>query len=402
MGVDSTTVSGLLKEVYSDDKVENIQNMETETWGTIKKSSKKPSGSGFFGPVNLKGNQRGQGAQNELEALRTPGAQAPQQFRVLPKVLTHTIRYSGLSMEIAEGNEDSFAENTTFQVEEGMADFAKEHNAELFRDGSGKIGQVNGTVSGSATVTLDNTVMPHFREGMYVDAINGSSVKQIDSIEVTAVDITNNQITLGSAQSCDDDSWIYREDTADNAPTDGKELAGFPLLSDDGSILTTFENISRSTYPRWDGINISGGSANVSNDFLVRMRSQAKVIGGKKMKKICSNTSQMRKYLNIIVPAITFEKGKDLDSQRDPMPTWNGMEWMEDSDCAFDEIYMYDPAAINRYVVRDIHVDDRDGKTVKWSSGFDAYVTILKSYQNIGISNPKCMVRAHTLATPTF
>ena len=402
MGVDSTTIAGLLKRVYKDGDVENIQNQETETWKKLKKSPKKPAGDGFYGPATLEGNQRGQGSQNELEALRTPASQVPQQYKISPKVFSHIIRFSGLSADIAKGNEESFADNITYQYEEGMKDSAKELNAQLFRDGSGKVAQVNGAVSASASVTFDNGVPTHFKRGMYVDMINGSAVKQIDSIEVTDVDISAGTITLASAQTCDDDSWIYRENTADNAPTDGKEIAGLPLVTDDGTLLTTYQNISRSTYPQYDGITIDASSVNISNDLLNRTKARMKVLGGKSPKKICSNTSQMRKYLDIVTPTIRHETDETLDSQKVPVPTWNGMEWICDTDCGFGDVYMWDPSHVLKFELRPLKLDDSDGKTVKWDSGYDAFVSYLKWYGNVGTTNPLGAARLKSLAEPTF
>ncbi len=401
-GTDTTAINGLVKQIYDDRTVENLQNMDAPTLKRIKKSPKSPSGDGFYTPVNVQGNQRGQGSQNELEALRTPDTQTPLKFRILPKVFTHIIRLSGLSMDIAKGNEDSFADNATFQMDEGLRDGGKERNAQCFGSGNGRIAQINETLSADATVTVDNGVLTHFRVGMYIDAINGSSVKQIDSVKVTAVDIANSTITLASAQNADDDSWIYRENTADNAPTDGKELAGLPLMADDGTLNTTYQNLSRSTYNQLDGITIDASSANLSNDLLQRAISRAKIIGGRKPKRIISNTSQMRKYLDIVTPLKRFDAKDKFDSGYEEVPVWNGMEWVEDTDCGFADLYMFDPEYVERYSVREFGWDENGGDVFKWDPGFDAYIAYAKAYDNLGCRVPNAVVRIKNLATPTF
>jgi hypothetical protein len=402
MGVDTTTAAGLLKRVYSDADVENLQNMETETWSRLKKSSKQSKGAGFYECVNLEGNQRGQGSMNELEGLRDPAAQVPQQANIQNKVFAHCIRYSGLSLEVADGDEGSFADVATFQVEEGIKDSAKELNAQLFRNGKGRLCQANGAVVATTAMPFDHGVPTHLRVGTYVDAINAGGVKQIDSIKITAVDISGSSITLASNQSCDDDSWIYRENVADNAPTDGKELAGLPLIVDDGTVLTTYQGIDRSVYNQYDGISIAAGSANISNDMLNRLRARMRIIGGKKPKKVISNTSQMRKYVDIIIPAIEFKSGEDLDTQKTRVATWNGMEWIEDTDCGFDSIYMYDPEYVLKYVLYPLRLDSKSGSTIKWDSGYDAFVSYLKFYGNIGTPDPHGVAAYTGLATPTY
>ena len=401
MPVDSSTIDGLLKKVYTPKEIENLQNMETATLSKIKKSPKKPAGQGFVFPVNLKKKKKGQGSQNELEALRTSGSQTPVQGTILPKVFTHTIRYSGLSLAIAKGNEESFADNATFQVEEGFKDSSKELNAQLFRDGSGLLALVNGAVSASATVTFDNGVPTHFREGMELDFFNGAT-KEVSAAEVSSINISSSQIVLSSAVTLTDNDEIYRAGVNDNAPTDGKEWAGLPLVTDDGSLLTTYEGISRSTYPKWDGISIAQSGANISNDKLQQAISRVKVTSGKKPKKIISNTSQFRKYLDVVTPMKTFNDSNKMDSGYVAVPTWNGMEWIEDTDCAFDTIYMIDPDYFELFEVTPLQLSEEDGKVFKWDNGYDAYVSYIKSYANSGSTCPNAHVAITGLATPTF
>ena len=403
MATDSTTASGLLKRLYDDREIEKIVNEVAVTWKKIPKSPKRPAGEGYFFPVNVQGNQRGTGSINELEALHTPDTQVVVQGRVQPKIVEHTIRMSGLSIELAKGNEDSFADNVTYQMEEGLNDTAKECNAQLFRDGSGKLAQVNGAVSSSATVTFKNGIPTHFRRGMYVDIINASNVKQVDSIKITDISIPNSTITLASTQSCDDLSYIYRENVGDNAPSDGKEIAGLKLVVDDGSLATTYENISRSTYPQFNGINIDMGSANLSNDALQRAISRVKILSnGKLPNKVVSNTAQFRKYLDVVTPLKRFQDKSKMDSGYEEVPTWNGMEWIEDTDCDFDRVYIYNSKYLERFELYPLKFDDRGGDIMKWDPDYDAYVAYAKIYVNVGTRVPNAHAALKTLATPTF
>lgn len=406
-GVSRTTLDGLLKRVYSSATVTDLLNKSADTYPKLKKSSKAPKGDGFYGPVLVAGNEHGQGSQNELEATRTAGYQKVKQYKVLPTVFTHKIRLSGLSLAIGEGNEESFSDNLTFQMDNGIDDSTKELNAQCYRDGSGKLGQVNGAVSGSDTVTIDHGIMTHFRVGMYVDVINGSAVKQIDSKEIIEVDIPNNQIVLASSQSCDDDSWIYREDVADNAPADGKELSGFPRITDDGTDFATYENITRlgaGYVAAFKGLEIDAGSANLSDDLLRRAAMRGKTYANAKYNKIRSNTTQYRRYLATTLPQVQFEKGKERNTGiTEAKIYWDKLEWILDTDCGFDEVILNNDDLVEKYVVRELHWDDEDGKIIKHDSGYDAYYGLAKAYVNLGTPHPRgAAIRIHTLSVPTF
>lgn len=399
--VDSTTINGLLKQVYDDQGVVNLQNMEADTFKRVGKSTKKPTGQGFYFSVNVQGNQRGQGAQNELESLRTPDHQTPVQGKIIPKIFTHTIRFSGLSMEIAQTDVEAFADNVTFQMDEGMKDSGKELNAMIFRDGTGVLGTVNGAVSGSATVPVTSQVMTHFRVGEYLDFFNGST-KEVASLQVSAVDIGNAQLNMASPTTLTSADKIYREFTNDNAPTDGKEPAGLKLAVDDGSLATTYQAISTSTYPIWKGIIIDAGSANLSDDLLQRLEARKKIFGGRSSTKMISNTSQFRKYLSIITPLKRFPDKETMDSGYEEVPTWNGKEWIVDVDCDFDRVYGFNDDAFKKYEVRELHFDENGGGMIKWDPGFDGFVSFAKAYLNFGSQDRRGLAALKNLATPTF
>lgn len=402
MGVDVASIDGMLKEVYDSKAIEKLFNEEAVTLKRIRKSTKKPSGKGLRSSVNVKGNERGQGSQNELEALRTPGNQVTKEWKVLPKIFTHTVRFSGLSLDTASGDEDAYADTLTYETEEGLRDSAKELNAQIFRDGSGRLAQVNGAVVNNNVITFDNGIPTHLREGIFIDAFNGN-VKEIDSIEITELDIANNQITLASNVNVSNNSFIYREDVNDNAPADGKEIAGLPLVTDDGTISATYQDLSRATFPRLNGITFDALGANVSNDLLQRMISRVKIASNGKMpNKVISNTSQMRKYLDILVPLKRFDSKEKMDSGYVEVPTWNGKEWIEETDCGFDEIYMISDRYIERAEIRALDFDKTDGKMLKWDGGYDAYKAYAKAYMNLYCQVPNAHVRIKNLAVPTY
>ena len=117
-----------LKNLYEKRKPEQLQNMDAMLWGKLPKSSLKPMGNGAFGAAIPSSNQSGLGAQNELEALRTSDTVQVEQFEVTPRVITNTIQVSGLYLEVSKGNEASFADGLTLQLDDGEESCMKELN----------------------------------------------------------------------------------------------------------------------------------------------------------------------------------------------------------------------------------------------------------------------------------
>lgn len=392
------------KRVYVEKKIENLQNMAAVTFPKLVKSSKKLMGDGTYGGNVVEGNQKGQGSQNELEALRTPGKQKVAQYKVEPKTFTHAIRTSGLAMDMIEGNEAAFADNLVLQMDEGMKDSVKELNAQVFRDGSGTIALVNGSDT-STSLIFDNGVPTHFRVGMLIDVITAAGVKEVNGIEVTDINISTNTVTLASAQTFTDNSLICRAGVQDAAPTDGKEMAGFARITDNGSLFATYEGIIRTGagfVSTWKGLEIDASGANLTDDILQRARLQAKVIAGTVINKVVANTSQERKYLSLTLPLVKFEGNENRDSAPTSNPKWYGIEWETDTDCGFSDIWMYDSKYINKFETKPLRFDDTTGQILKWDTGYDAFVAYAKYYGNIGTDRPRAMIRVKGLATPTF
>ena len=138
MGSTVDTIDGMLKKLYDSEGIQRLENKEAPTWESLPVAKTKPAGQGFELAVNVKGNQRGTSAINELEALPTAGVQTVVNGTILPKVITHKIEFSGLSLEISGGGDESFTDNYVYQTDEGLRDTFKYLNAQLFRDGSGK------------------------------------------------------------------------------------------------------------------------------------------------------------------------------------------------------------------------------------------------------------------------
>lgn len=401
-------LSGIAKRVYSKKVLEKLVQEAAETYPKLAKAAEKLGGAGVYGGSIYQGNEAGQGSQNEYEALRTPERQEAAQWNVQPTVFTHTIMLSGLSMEMLEGNEESFANNLTLQMDQGLKDGGKELNAQCFRTGSGRLAKVAGAVTGSQTITVDTGIITHFRPGMRLDAyLSGTSTLEVANMKVTQIDIAANTITVaanggtGTTVTLTDNDDLYRSGVYANAPTNGKELSGFPRITDDGSAFSTYEGIARtgaSAVWAWLGLQLNASNANLSDDFLQRMKMTMYTYTGKFPDKGIINTTQERRYLALTLPQLRFKEGEN----RNTAPAsneriWGGLTFTIDPDCGMDEVYMYNSEYIYRFEKRPLSFDSTDGKIIKWYPGFDAFMAFAKAYTQIGTNAPRMMIRGYNL-----
>lgn len=407
MPVDSGTIAGILKRVYSPERIEDQQNRQYITWSMLEKAPQKPSGLGFFGSVLLAGNQEGLGSQNELESLRQSGNQRAQQYVVTPKILTDTIQFSGLSLEIAKGNEEAFANNLTFQMDESMQDAFKELNGQVFRDGSGVISRV-AVAAGVGSTVIFLTTVQYIKQFEKIDIFDAATnlIKEVDGFQVIDVNITTNTITLSApittALAVND--FVYRTKVHDAPPVDGKELGGLKLAVDDGTVSATYESIARTgvgAFSNWRGIIVNAGAVNLTNDLLQRTIMRMKVAGATEPDFLVAHPQQTRKYLDVVVPLKRFDKTGNLDSGYTKLE-WNGRPWMEDTDCPQDVVYYLNKKYFRKFEVRGLSLDDQNGQTLKWNPGFDGFIAYLKYYGNLGSQRPTNLARLENLVVPSF
>jgi len=321
MGVTTTTLGGLLKRIYGKRLVQ-MQNKAAFLYKMLPKSIEKPKGTGFYPAVSVAGNQQGGGAINESEALKTAGNETVVQFTIIPKINTWTIQISGLARAVSEGDEASFATGLVRQLDEALENMLKDLNRQCYSDGSGKLATVNGTQT-AATITCDDVI--NVKPGMHLDSFSSAGVQDEDDITVSSVDRANNQITFSAAVSVTDDDYFTRAGVRDSVPTGGKELAGTTFIIDDGTVATTFQGQSRTTYPILRGNIIAAGSVNLTNDLLQRSADEVSIVGDGKIDFLISRHGQRRKYLDLVTPDKRF-----LDDKLDrgyQYIFWNGMKW---------------------------------------------------------------------------
>lgn len=394
MPVTTTTLGGLIKRVYGKGIVQQ-QNKAAFLYKMLPKSIYKPKGVGFYPAVSVAGNQQGGGAINESEALRTAGNEDVQQFVITPKVNEWTVQITGLARAVSEGDEASFATGLIRQLDEALENLLKDVNRQSFGRGNGLLATVSTTSTGT-THTFDT--VQYLKPAMVIDAYTGTT-RSVDSATISSVDRANNQATFSASITLTADDQIVREETRVSAASDGKEMAGTTLIIDDGTVATTFQGLSRSTYPILRGNVIAAGSVNLTNDLLQRAADEVSIVGDGRIDMLISRHGQRRKYLDLTTPDKRF-----LDDKLDrgyQYIYWNGLKYFIDVDCPKSEIIGLTQKYLERFEVRGIHLADDDNSILKWNGTADVFIAYYRLYANIGSLKPNAHFRLTGLNEPT-
>jgi len=400
MATDLSTIVGALKNVYGD-YVERQQNLKHRAVDEIAKSSKKynAGGNGFFGALNDYGNES-VGAINETESFRTIDNENYQQYKISPKVMVAPIQFSGLSAAAANQDEESFVSIVVDALDLARERLLKDENRQFFGLGNGLL--ANPAANAASNVTSFSVASAQYlRANMVIDIFNGST-KTVTSRRIQDVDKVNNVVyfatSIGAALITTD--ALVKEKVRDSAPTDGKESMGLRGIIDDGTELTTFENLSAASNRIWRSIRIDASSANLTSDLMQRLLDDVMVLGGDQPDTLIMHQKQRRKYLDIVVPEKRYMDQK-LDAGFQKL-SFNGIELWLDVDCQDDVLYAITKKHIQKYEVAPLQMGSHDGSDeflrIANADQFQAY---WRHYYNMGTGKRNAHGKIVSLARPS-
>ena len=400
MSATTSTVSGVLKRVY-DDMVEKQQNLTPRSINEIGKALQKysPGGSGFFGAINEYGNEA-VGAINETESFRTADNESYVQWKVSPKILTAPIEISGLLSKAAEGDEESFVNAVVNEADMARERLLSDENRQFFGLGTGLLASPTGAVASDVTsFTVDSA--QYIRANMIID-IYQSTTKTVDSIRVSDVDQFNSVIylatSLGAALNAT--SELVKENIRDNAASDGKEMMGLRGIVDDGTELTTFQDVDAATKRIWRGTRIDASSANLTSDLLQRLIDDVGILSGQEPDLLILHAKQRRKYLDLVVPEKRYMDQK-LDAGFSKL-SFNGKELFVDKDCQTDTVYAVKKSLLRKFELAPLEMGRHAGSDqFERVSQKDVYEAYWRHYCNFGTSRRNAHGKIVSLAEPS-
>ena len=401
-----TSIAGGLKNVY-DSYIERAQNLAPRTIDEIGKSLKKysPGGNGYFGAINDAGNESG-GAINEEETFRTIDSESYQQWKVTPKVLVWPIQFSGLVASAAQGDEESFANLVVDALDRARDRLMADENRQFFGYGQGILAQPSGTVASNLTSFTVNSVQ-YLRKNQVVDIYTSTGGSAITTgLRISFVDHVNLLVGLSASvgTALTAGNVIVKQNIlASTPPADGKEMMGLRGIVDDGTDLTTFQNLTVSgTLYEWRSVRINASSANLTSDYLQRLIDSVAIMApdGEEPDTLIMHKVQRRKYLDLVVPQKRFNDG-DMDAGFTKL-SFNGSEMLLDKDCQVDTVYAVKKDKIRKFELESIGMGKHEGSdTFLRAINQDVFQAYWRHYCNFGTSSRLSHGKLVSLTVPT-
>jgi len=372
-----------------------MQNLKARFYDWLPTSDEKPSGDGFYIPVNVEGNESGR-ASNESEGFDSAQSVTDVQFVIKPKTTFWPFQLTGLSMDVAQSNEDSYARSLKRQMTDNSSRFMSDLNRQCWGTGTGQMTLVNGVVTASTSIICDS--VQYFRKGMRIDIYQTlGGTLEVSNALITAINTTTKTLTVSAAVTCSDNGVICKHGVLVNAPTDYKELFGAQALVDTTVYNSSIQGQSKTTYTVLQSTIIDASTATVTNALLQQLESGIENASEEDVMCTWSDREQRDNYIELLVPLKRFSNDDSMDSGKRKPIEHNGNPWYVDKDCPEKHVFKFTKGSIEKFILTAPDIVDKDGASIRALPGSDVYQGYYKTHMNTGSLKPNAQGKLYNL-----
>jgi hypothetical protein len=431
---DLTAITETLKNVYGAGLQAQFVDERT-TYNQFPKSERAPRGLGYvFGARYARA--QGVGARRESEILPVPLAGKYDQGLIKPRYVYGSIRLSGPAIEAAKGDVSSFVDGLSDAVNDIYQSLVNDLNRQACSDGFGLLGTLSGnsdaltTSSTTWTVPLDNDMgCKRCVPGMLVDFFNSTAIDQsaiasrIASVDFAGKSIemefndssfkTSHPLIAARSYTVATDvvasgSFMVRmgareaSHATSNTPV---EITGIEGIFDDGTLLSTFENIAVATAPWWKANVLGNSSVNreLTVDLMLQAIDLARTQSGRKITTMRMGLGQRRKYAGLLMPDVRFAPS-ELKGGYETLTFSAGdgtVKMVIDPDLPTNKIFMEPDGVIQKYEMTALGWGNLD-QQIHQRAGYDEWDQFLRLYTNLGCEQRNCLVLLKDLVEPSL
>lgn len=409
-------LNDVMKQVYEKAFDNNIEK-EQEVLDVFKKAANfdtfdGPDGKGvYMSHIFTSGGGFASGLEGDY--LPTPSLPSTKQSYLTIKKHTVVAELSGETLRRVKKGPAAFA-SWAAETLPRYAQIAAWHlDRQALGTGTGIVARVNdgspdttiGIDSAFGVASLDGYTRL-IREGDSLRAspnANGTSPRT-GAMVVSAIDHDTGIVTVdAAAASLADNDYLFVGD-ANVYGLGAREMTGLEALVDDGNIVSTIQNLSRSTYPKLKAQQINAATAadgGALNEVLLdRAATLAWERAMGKIDLILANRASQRKFWETLKGdrVINDPKGEFIGGQRSVkmLLGTNVVSILAARKVPDSRCYLLDSSTIKKYQIGEGRWDDTTGSVwerVTNSTGRrDAYYAVFVKEMEMGISDPaKCV-----------
>jgi len=376
--------------------------METELYAKFKKTLKthSPQGQGWYFAARFQSNQGIKSTGTSSGTLPTAGTAPVQQAKVTPVRHYGAIQIDRMYLDQGANKDAAFAANVLADaLDNSFEAFFDDQHRQMFGTGTGVIATITDTANSATHPVADGM---YLRVGEVVDLWDSAfTAVKVAGLTVNSYDPFANTVTFSAAYNSAANDVIVRNGITPST-TAPMELTGLPAIVGNASDLTTFEAISRTSFPDWSAqvFNANGGALTL--DVLQKMIDRGQIKSGKKINLMISRHGQRRKLFELVIPQIRYAEGAGIDAGAID-PKVFGYEFLIDRYCNQGTIYGLNTDSIEQFTLRDAELaESPEGYQFTRVATLDELQTYIVAYHNLGGVNPGANFKITNLLEPAY
>lgn len=388
-----STVSNILKYRYLGPLQTQVNN-EVLVTQILKLDTKRIDLDGLQAvvPLHYGRNGSGVGARRENENLPSAGAQAYQKALFDLKYMYGSAQFTGQAIQKTKTDAGAFVRVITDELDRLRDDLTLDMARQVYGDGTGAIATVSVGVTAGTTITLSSAEAidkGFLYINMPVDIGSvGSPTAKATAAVISDVDPVAATVTFSANVTCAANDLLFRASNVD--ATGAKEIdAGLQALIPTAANTIGGINASAAGSKWWDNRrDTSGGTVALSN--LMQMSNKLSANGAKLPNLVALTTPGLARRLfetSDFKAQVRFTDSGMLDGGFEKITFATGagrMTLVTDRHAPYGKVHFVDTNAIKVYSTGDWEYLSRDGLTIRWVSGVDAFQAILFRYMNLG------------------
>jgi len=346
-------------------------------------------------------------AHGSLGLLPTPANETTAEVQIPVRWIRGRIQFEIAVMKASVRSSGAFARANDLLMRSLVTNIADEKNRMLSSgSGTGVLCLVDVAGVGTTTLTVDapggiasDVYGARFLQpGMIIAIHDGTTISAVRTI----VSVATNQESVVldnavSAAEAPNNAFVVRaaNPSVTNLTRDtsyNNEPMGLQGIDDDGTLVGTFHNINRTTYPDFAATRIS--STSLSLDALQRLTDTVDQVSGEDVTDHLVHHSGRRLYLALIDASRVFmQTGKvgTFDLGQEPMGKvveYNGYPVHTDKDAIIGDWLAINKNNLTRYVLVDGEWAEETGSMFRAVSGQDALEAIYRCADNYSTDRP--------------
>lgn len=398
-----TTGAANLKSIYEGPILTQF-NDDMPLYKNIEKETKGWSGLNVIRSLKVRRNQ-GIGSGSDGGNLPAIGVQTNVQATISAKF--NWLRFGITAGMIASSKNDagSFVRQASYELEEGYNDLRNDINRQIGWDGTGTLATVNtaSVASTSLVIAGRESVDPAL---MFVDIglifdVYDSTGATLKAAGVTVTAISGKPTDLTATLTLDTAISTAATDIVVRSGSKGNDIQGLLYALDGGT--TTIYNVSRTTYPSYQGATVSASSNALSLDYIKQAQVLARRRGGAKVKMWMTNFDTERFYERLLVSdkryVNTMKGDGSFTTKENEYLEYGGAAICPDKDFS-RRLIGVDPQAFKWYVLEEMKFASETGSMYIAQTDVDAWEVRVRFFANLFNQKPSACPTLTTYVAP--